>query len=349
MSGTRRPAGRASGRATMREVAALAGVSLKTVSRVVNDEPGVSGALRSRVLDATNRLDYRHNVVASNLRRGGGRTGVIGALLQDLGNAYSAGVLRGIEDAAQAHGCALLAASLDEQADRERALVARLVGRRVDALVLMPATDEQGYLATEHRAGLPIVFVDRRPRGIDVDSVTIDNRGAAARAVRHVVDRGHRKVAVLSDLLRIQTAADRVLGYQDVLREADLQRDPRWVATDLHTVAAAEAAVMTMMRLADPPTAILATRNTVAEGAVRALRASGAERRVALVAVDDLPMADLIEPGLTVVRQDVVAIGACVAELLFARLEGRLRAGPQHRIVPCSLIPRGSGEIAVTR
>src|SRR6476661_278293 len=115
------------GRATMRDVAALAGVSLKTVSRVVNREAGVSDDLRERVERAVGRLDYTHNLTASNLRRSHGRTGVVGALVQDVSNSFSVGLLRSLEDAARERQCVVLAASIDEEADRERALVADLV------------------------------------------------------------------------------------------------------------------------------------------------------------------------------------------------------------------------------
>ena len=118
----------------MRDVAALAGVSLKTVSRVVNHEAGVSGDLRERVERAVERLDYTHNLTASNLRRSHGRTGVVGALVQDVSNSFSVGLLRSLEDAAREHQCVVLAASIDEETDRERALVADLVARRVDEI-----------------------------------------------------------------------------------------------------------------------------------------------------------------------------------------------------------------------
>ena len=163
----------------MRDVAALAGVSLKTVSRVVNAEVGVSTDVRTRVERAIAQLGYQHNLAASNLRRSNARTNTVGVLLQDVSNSFSASLLRSLEDTARQRDVAILTASLDEEADRERALVSSLVRRRVDGLVLMPATHQQGYLADEVRGGLPVVFVDRPPHGIDADSVTVDNRRGA--------------------------------------------------------------------------------------------------------------------------------------------------------------------------
>ena len=191
----------------MRDVAALAGVSLKTVSRVVNDEPGVSPDVRGRVTAAVNRLDYRPNMAASNLRRTGARTGLIGALVQDLSNSFSASLLRALEDSARRHGTAVLAASLDEGADREQELVHDLVTRRVDGLVIMPASERQDYLVSELRSGTPAVFVDRPPRGVDADSVTVDNHRGGRLAAEHLLARSHRRIAALVDLETIPTAA----------------------------------------------------------------------------------------------------------------------------------------------
>src|SRR6266516_2013596 len=133
-------------RSTMKDVARLAGVSVKTVSRVVNAEPGAGEAVRRRVLDAADRLDYRHNLGASTLRRKDARSGIVGALLQDVGNSFSAGLLRALEDALRGAGLSVLAASLDEEPERERGIVSDLVARRADGLVLMPASRRHEYL-----------------------------------------------------------------------------------------------------------------------------------------------------------------------------------------------------------
>lgn len=328
----------------MRDVAALAGVSLKTVSRVVNGEEGVSDDLRERVERAAKRLDYRRNLSASILRRSHGRTGVVAALLQDVSNSFSASLLRSLDDATRARQCVVLAASLDEEPERERRLVADLVARRVDGLILMPATVDQRYLVSEVRAGLPTVFVDRTPRGVAADCVVVDNRRGAREATRHLLAGGHRRVAALGDLPGIQTAADRLHGYESALRSAGLRADPRIVATGLRTAQAAEDALTAMLAAAEPPTAVVSFRNTLSVGAIRALRRLGLSHAVAVVGFDDFPLADLMEPPLTVVRQNVRDIGSRSAELLFARIEGD--ASPsQHVVSVPTLVPRGSGEI----
>ena len=240
----------------MRDVAALAGVSLKTVSRVVNDEPGVSPDVRERVTAAVNRLDYRPNLAASNLRRTGARTGLVGALVQDLSNSFSASMLRALEDSARRRGTAVLAASLDEEGDREEELVHDLVTRRVDGLVIMPASERQDYLVAELRTGTPAVFVDRPPRGVDADSVTVDNVGW--RGWRPSTS--SRRVTAGSPpswtWRRIATAARRHAGFADAFTERGLRPDPRLVVTDLRSTDEATEVMHALLSLDDPPTAI---------------------------------------------------------------------------------------------
>ena len=332
----------------MRDVAALARVSVKTVSRVVNDEPGVKPELRLRVQQAANRLDYRPNLTASNLRRSSGRTRSVGVLLQDISNSFSSALLRSLEDEARERGVAVLAASLDEDADRERALVADLVARRVDGLVLMPASDRQDYLGADLRAGLPTVFVDRAPRGVEADAVTVDNVNGAVTATGHLLDHGHTRIAYLGDATTIRTAADRLEGYRRGLAAAGVPVPEELVVTGLRTQDAGQEAMARLLALPNPPTAVFAGRNTVSIGVVRALRQADCQDCMAVVGFDDFPLADILQPALTVIRQDVGRIGACVGDLLFRRLDGDT-SEPRHVLIQPTLVPRGSGELPVRR
>lgn len=328
----------------MREVAALAGVSLKTVSRVVNREASVSPEVTARVERAVRQLGYRHNLAASNLRRSNARSAMVGALLQDVSNSFSASLLRSLEDAAHSRDMLLFAASLDEEPERERGLVESLLRRQVDGLLLMPATSRQDYLVDDVRNGLPVVFVDRRPRGLDADSVTVDNTLGAAMAVQHLIEHGHQRIAVLCDLPGIQTASARLTGYRQAMRAAALPPRPEHVVVSLRSERAATEATLRLLDADVAPTAIFAARNALAVGAIRALRERGMSRSVALVGFDDFPLADIVDPPLTVVRQNVAQIGAEVTRLLFARIDG---AGtvPEHLVLTPELVARGSGEI----
>jgi LacI family transcriptional regulator len=331
------------GRATMQHVANLAGVSLKTVSRVVNGEPGVSAPLVLRVEEAVAKLGYRHNLTASNLRRGQ-RTASIGMLVQDLSNDYCGQLLNAVEARARDRGVVVMSASLDEEPERERELVARLVSRRIDGLILMPATDDQSYLMPEILAGLAVVVVDRAPRGIALDSVSVDNRSGAADAVRHLAGSGHRRIAFLGDDSHISTAVDRRAGYREAVGQLGLEQDPGLDRLGVRSEAEAERATLELFAMPEPPTAIFAGRNVIAVGAVRALRTLGLTHQVALVGFDDFATADLLEPGVTCVRQAVHDQGETAIDLLLFRLDGG-EGPPRDVVLPTTLVERGSGEI----
>lgn len=340
-----RAAAPAAGRATMRDVAALAGVSLKTVSRVVNGAPTVDANLAARVRRAAAQLNYRHNMTASNLRRGDRRSFMIGLMLEDIGNPYSSVIYRAVEDVARERGVGVLAGSLDEDPDRERELAANLVARRVDGLIVIPAGRDHSYLRDEQEIGTAVVFVDRPPALLPADAVLADNAGGARTAVRHLIGHGHRRIAFLGDLATIATAEDRHAGYLDALSEAGLPADPAIIRRDLRTAGAARDAAAGLLASPEPPTALFSSQNLVTLGAVRALRDRGAQHRTALVGFDDLLLADLLDPPVTVVAQDVQAIGVLAAQILFRRIDGDA-SPPRTHVIPTRLIPRGSGEIA---
>jgi LacI family transcriptional regulator len=328
----------------MRDVAALAKVSIKTVSRVVNDEPGVSPSLVRRVLAATERLDYRHNLTASSLRRSDGRSATIGVVLEDVGNPFSSTLHRSIEDVAGERGVLVLAGSSDEDAARERELVSAFASRRVDGLIIVPAGHDHSYLLSERRAGTAIVFVDRPPAFLDADTVLTDNEAGARRGVRHLISHGHRRIGYLGDLQTIATAAMRYQGYLEELAANSIDVDDKIVQLGRHGIESAETATIELFSSRRPPTALFTGQNLITIGAFRGLRKLDLLDRVALVGFDDFLLADLLKPAITVIAQDPVAIGRAAAELLFRRLDGD-HSPSAHHVVPTRLIARGSGEV----
>jgi LacI family transcriptional regulator len=331
-------------RSTMREVAALAKVSIKTVSRVVNGESGVSPRLARRVLAASERLSYRHNMTASSLRRSDGRSATIGVILEDVSNPFSSILHRSIEDIAVRRGVLVLAGSSDEQESRERELVSAFASRRVDGLIIQPSSHDHSYLLTERKVGTAMVFVDRPPIFLDADAVLTDNAAGARRAVRHLIDHGHRRIGYLGDLRTIATAAERYRGYAEELKEQGLKVEKRLVSLDLRGIDKAEGATRELLTGPKPPSALFAGQNLITIGAFRALRKLGLHRQVALVGFDDILLADLLEPAITVIAQDPAAIGRKAAEVLFRRLDGD-RSPSEHHVVRTRMIVRGSGEI----
>jgi LacI family transcriptional regulator len=334
----------ASRRPTMRDVAARARVSLKTVSRVVNGEPGVSSTLTSRVREAIDELDFRPNVGASSLRRAGGRTSTVGLLLEDVSNPYFATLQRAVEDVAIPRGVMVFSASLDEDPERERSLARAFSTRRADGLIIAPAADDQSYLESELRAGTAVVCIDREARNLPADSVLATNSTGSMEGVRHLIAGGHRRIAFLGDRSTIVTERQRFEGYLDALVGAGIEVTESLVVHDLYDETVADGAVTALLNRPEPPTALFTAQNLVTIGAARALRRLGLEHRTALVGFDDFPLADLLTPGITVVAQDPATIGRIAANVLFRRINGDL-SPPATHIVPTTLIRRGSGEI----
>lgn len=331
-------------RATIRDVATLAGVGIKTVSRVINDEANVAPQTRDRVHRAVSALNFKPNLGAGSLRRGDRKTRTLGLLLDAVDNPFSAAVNRGVEVVAAAHGNAVFAASCANDPERERALVEAFTRRRVDGLILTTASDDHGYLQAEREQGVVVVFVDRPPVGLLADAVLTDNRHAAEVATQHLLDHGHRRVVFLGDDATITTAQQRRLGYTATMERAGAGRLARYV-DDLRSEREALAAVVSLMDSDEPPTALFASQNLVTLGALRGLHQLGLQHRVALVGFDDLALADLVQPGLTVMAQDPVRIGTLAATRVFERLDGRA-SREDTQIVPATLVVRGSGEIA---
>jgi LacI family transcriptional regulator len=190
-----------------------------------------------------------------------------------------------------------------------------------------------------------LVFADRPPAFIDADAVLSDNAGGAAIATEHLVAAGHRRIGFLGDELRIFTAAERLRGYREALARHGIPYDEELVRTELHDSSTAAEATASLLALDDRPTALFTAQNLITIGAVKRLRELGRHRSVALVGFDDFPLADAVEPALTVVAQDADMLGRLSAERLFARLDGDGGATRQV-VVPTTLIERGSGELA---
>jgi LacI family transcriptional regulator len=329
---------------TIRDVAALAGTSLKTVSRVVNGEPGVSPELGQRVRLAIERLDYRRNLAASNLRRSGGRTRSIGLLLSNIVNPLDGAIQRAIEEAALVRDVIVIASSIDEDAGREREIVGIFTSRRVDGLIIKAAGHDQSYLTDQRRMNMAMVFVDRPPAFLDADTVVVDNMAGTRRGIAHLISHGHRRICYLGALHTIVTAEQRVAGYRAALAAARIEADESLIRLDVQDSEHAQAVALELLQTTDPPTAFFAAQNMITIGVVHALRELDMHRRIAVVGFDDVPLFDLLEPAITVLAQDAWAIGRQAATALFDRLDGSMAPTRTH-VIPVSLIERGSGEI----
>jgi len=330
-------------RPTMRDVAGTAGVSVKTVSRVVNGERGVRAETAARVDAAIGRLGFTRNDLASSLRRG--RAGALGLVIEDVANPFYSAIARAVEDAARAHGLILITGSCEEDPARERQLALRLLRRLVDALLIVPAGTEHRYLLPELAAGVPIVFLDRPPGAVEADTVLLDNLGGARAAVEHLLRQGHERIAFVGDSPNLYTAAERMGGYRAALADAGTGPRDELIRTGSHDAPHAEQAVQALLELPPErrPTALFTSNNRNTIGALRALRDT--DRPVAIVGFDDFELADMLPTPVTVVRHAPEEMGRIAAELAYARLDDGGRP-PQRRTIGHELVIRGSGEVA---
>jgi LacI family transcriptional regulator len=327
-------------RATLIDVAREAGVSFKTVSRVINGEPGVAPATAQKVVAAAEALRYERNDLAASLRHGT-RSHTLGLVIEDVANPFYSAIAQAVEEGARERSTLLITASAREDPARERELVTALLRRRVDGLLVVPAAPDHRYIAD---AGFDTrtVFLDRPPAKIKADSVLIDNAPGAQRGVEHLLEHGHTRIAFVGDNPQLYTARQRLAGYRRALGAKGLTPDGDLVVVGSGTSGAAEEAVAGLLALSRSrrPTAIFTGNNRCTVGALRALRAHS--ERIALVGFDDLELGDLL--GLTVVRTDPYRMGQLAVARAFARIDGD-RAGPQRDIVPSEVVARGSGEI----
>jgi LacI family transcriptional regulator len=320
------------------QVAALAGVSLKTASRALNREPNVAPDTGRRVRDAADLLGYRLNGIARELRRGA-TSALVGLISGDLANPFYSAVASGIERELRGHGLQLVTANNDEDSELERHLVEAFLERRVRALLVVPSAERHDYLAVEGDRGVPFVFVDRPPNGVAADAVLIDNSGGARSAADHLLGGGHRRVALVADLARKAPQRERIDGFVAAMRAAGNTEWEPYLRTDVHDARRAEATVRDLLALDLPPTAVFTANNRLTTGALRALRDRPAPP--ALVGFDDFDLADVL--GTTVVAHDAMAMGREAARLAYERISGH--TGPARTIViSTSVIARGSGE-----
>ncbi|HEY6493108.1 MAG TPA: LacI family DNA-binding transcriptional regulator [Trebonia sp.] len=301
----------------MKDVASRAGVALKTVSRVVNREPGVTPETAKRVHDAIDDLGFRRNESARLLRTG--RTATLGFLTDTWADPEHTAVYQGLENIAVEHGYLLYSGSTANDHDREERLALAMCARRVDGLVIIPSSGPHDYLAPEIEAGVAMVFVLRPPEPVLADVVLPDERGGAHAAITYLAAQGHRRIGFLgAPGYRSQTLR---AGYLEAMTSAGLTVNPAWLGLTAEGLAGAD---VTAVFCADQP---------LTRAALRAL----ATRGVAVVGFGDFDLADLVSPPVTMVRYDPPLIGRTAGELLFRRLAGD-RSPPRRVEVPVRLI-----------
>lgn len=321
----------------MNDVADDAGVSLKTVSRVVNQVPSVDHAMTESVLASIRRLGYRRNDVAAHLRSGT-ETRTIALITADIQNSFYAPICAAILEVAREHDFQLITASSEENPELERSTALDLCQRRVSGLIVVPSGEHHGYLRAEVDLGVPVVFVDRPGVGLVADAVLLDNAGGAAAAVAELVARGHRRIAMVLDKPEIYTMRERRSGAERELARLGLALEESLIVHRIHTPEDAARAVASMAQLADPPTAVVCGNNRSLIGAVEEVWRGALD--IEVMGFDDFETSRLLPRPITLVDYDTAEMGRLAGEQVFRRIAGD-RSPTQQILMPPRLVVRG--------
>jgi len=327
------------GNPTMNDVARVAGVALKTVSRWVNGETNINPVLAARIAAAVDQLGYRRNLAAASIRPGW-TSKILGLVISDLSNPYYSALTQSIEQAARSEGYLLISASSEEDGTTFDRLVDRLMEQRVDGLIVVPPKRPARSWGRVAPPIPPLVVLDRpsdAPEAI-TDTILADNHGGARQATNALLANGARRVAFVGDSLELYTMRERHAGYRAALADARLDVDDHLVFSDTHSVNEAAVSVARLLEEASPD-AIFAANNRAAIGALFAFRERG--RRLPLIAFDDFEAAQLSQPAVSVVTQNIQEMGRLAADRAIRRAKGDARSGATT-ILPTTLVLRGS-------
>lgn len=328
--------------ATIEDVAKRAGVSAMTVSRVLNKSGYIHEKTREKVEQAIADLGYVPNALARSLRFK--TTHTLAIVLTDITNSFFTTIARGVEDFASARDFTVMFCNTDESPDKEVKYLSALAQKQVDGILLVPAVSQPDSIQFVQARGIPLVVLDRRITGIEVDAVRTDSILGSYQLTRHLLELGHRRIAFLSGSPDVSTSVDRVAGYRQAMGEAGVKEADQLVIYGSYTADSGFAVAQQALEMDPRPTALIGGNNFIAVGALRAIRAAmlRVPEDLSVVAFDDLPINSVIEPFLTVVSQPAYEIGTRATERLFDLMAGKNGDGTQDIVLPAELLLRRS-------
>ena len=319
---------------TIKEIAQRAGVSIGTVSNVINGTAAVSDRRRERVQAAIQELDYHPNQVARSLKIR--RTGMVGMIISDITNPFFPQLVRGAEDALLKQQNLLITFNTDDRLEREQHIFSVLRAHRVDGVlvVVAPGDSQAVHIQDARKAGLPIVCLDRVPPGLEIDIVSVDNVGGTRQCIEHLLAQGHREIAIITGPVALETARERLQGYSEALGQAGIPVRKEWIREGDFRADSGYRLGKELLSTPTRPTALFVSNNTMTLGVLRALEECGVRcpEEIALAMFDDLPLTDSFHPHLTAVAQPAYAIGYRGAELLLERIEKKSEGQPPLKI-----------------
>lgn len=327
----------------LEDVAHAAGVSISTVSRALSRPELVNADTLARVRSVIAELGFRPSRVARRLRAVRGPTNLVGLVIPDIQNPFFADLVRGVEDVCQTHGYVTLLANSDERVEKEAQSLDVMRAESVDGVILPPVSGGGEAVASLAEAGIPVVYVDRRPRRVTADTVVIDNERGAREATEHLLRLGHHRIGLIHGLPGLSTSRERLEGYRAALYDARIPLDPQLIGAGDSRQASGRRLAHALLTSERPPTALVVSNGLMTLGALETIHHLGARvpEDVALIGFDDMPWALAVDPPLTVVRQPAEAMGRRAMELLLRRIT---EPGREVQVVALQpeLVVRGS-------
>ncbi|MGC9522988.1 MAG: LacI family DNA-binding transcriptional regulator [Anaerolineae bacterium] len=328
-------------RPTMRDVANLAGVSIATVSHVVNGTRHVEEDTKARVLASIQELGYRPSGIARSLATN--ETKTIGVVVSDVRNHFFGELLSGIEDVMRPQGYRLTLCNTAEILERETLYLNYLLEQRVDGIIAAATSRKWDVLTQFDQTQTKVVYVDRLFEGLSAPYVGVDNVGAAYEGTQYLIDKGHRKIGILAGFQRLSTMRERLRGYKQAMEDAGLDIRDEWIVEGPLEVLEGKKAMLQLLGLPNPPTAVFISNNFLSLGALLAVKEAGTRcpEGVSMLGFDDHPWAEVSNPPLTVIRQPSEEVGRTAAELLLELINGD-EPDEIHIQLQCELVQRES-------
>jgi DNA-binding LacI/PurR family transcriptional regulator len=335
---------------TLKEVAKKANVSITTVSRVINDPEKVNTETRERVREAMEALNFQPNRVAQRLRGNKGRSRLLGLIIPDIQNQFYSSIVRGIEDMSYGKDYAIILCNTDENPEKEKFYLDVLKSESVDGIILPPIRQNGNLIRELLEAKIPVICFDRKLSSESIDTVIVDNEMGGYMAASHLLEAGHKKIAVITSSLQFTSFEDRLRGYENALVDSGIEINEKLIKKGDHRKS--ETGKMLTLELLDQnpgPTAIFVLNNQMALGAIEAIN----ERKlkipddISIVGFDDIQWARVISPSITVIRQPAYEMGRRIAELFFQKVKDPEREPVQIILQPKLIVRQSTAPVQV--
>jgi LacI family transcriptional regulator len=326
------------------QVAQRAKVATSTVSRTINQTGKISAATQEHVRKVMREMGYKPNRVARRLRTSEGKCHLLGLIIPNIQNPFFADLARGVEDVAYKNNFAVLLCNYDEDFKKQQFYLDVMQAESVDGMILSPLHESDKAIARIVAAGFSVVCVDRSIAGTAVDKVVVDNQRGALAAVSHLLEKGHRRIGIISGPIDSSTGRERLAGYKAALAQAGVALEPALIMHGDYREESGRRLTEALLSRRSPPTALFVANNQMLIGAIETIAAHSLRipRDIAVVGFDDLPLAAVFTPPLTIVRQPAYEVGRSAAELLLKRIEEPQRATVSIQLLPELVIRKSS-------